>query len=181
MRKQKWKDAKEHFKNFENEFTWIDKINFGKVLLRRGEYSHVIKLCDQVLEEPSPGEKSSEYALILKAQSYLEEGKYQDVINIVNEFLTYDPYNNQMKRIKYTATNRLTLTPKEISQEVLKHIPKFKISYKPDFRQEIANSWPESIDDHCAQNDWGWKLKYSLEKMSEEIIKNLKKQYKVIA
>tara|TARA_Y100001936_G_scaffold126879_1_gene124261 strand:- start:2264 stop:5254 length:2991 start_codon:yes stop_codon:yes gene_type:complete len=117
MRKQKWKDAKEHFKNFENEFTWIDKINFGKVLLRRGEYSHVIKLCDQVLEEPSPGEKSSEYALILKAQSYLEEGKYQDVINIVNEFLTYDPYNNQMKRIKYTATNRLTLTPKEISQE----------------------------------------------------------------
>ena len=75
----------------------------------------------------------------------------------------------------------ISFSPKEISQEVLKHIPKFKISYKPDFRQEIPNSWPESIDDHCAQNDWGWKLKYSLEKMSEEIIKNLKKQYKVIA
>ena len=56
--------------------------------------------------------------------------------------------------------------------------PNFEISYNPDFRQEIANSWPQSIDDSYARNDWDWKMKYSLEKMTSEIMGNLKKKYK---
>jgi nucleoside-diphosphate-sugar epimerase len=55
------------------------------------------------------------------------------------------------------------------------------MSYKPDFRQEIANSWPQSIDDSFAQKDWGWELKYNLEKMTTDMIINLKKQYKITA
>ena len=58
-------------------------------------------------------------------------------------------------------------------------IPDFEISYKADFRQDIANSWPQSIDDSYAKNDWGWLLKYNLEKTTSEMMKNLKQQLKI--
>ena len=69
----------------------------------------------------------------------------------------------------------------KFSFDLLKHIPNFKMSYKPDFRQEIADSWPSSIDDTHAQNDWGWELKYNLEKMTSDMMRNLKEKYKKIA
>jgi len=67
----------------------------------------------------------------------------------------------------------ISFTPKEIAAEIRKHIPDFKISYKPDFRQEIANSWPKSIDDSEAQKDWGWKEKYNLAGLVDNMLKNL--------
>ncbi|MBT3611522.1 MAG: NAD-dependent epimerase/dehydratase family protein [Flavobacteriales bacterium] len=72
----------------------------------------------------------------------------------------------------------LSFTPKQIAEEVKKHIPDFKITYNPDFRQAIADSWPSSIDDSYAQKDWGWELKYDLEEITSNMIKNLKEQYK---
>ncbi|MAO72092.1 MAG: NAD-dependent epimerase [Flavobacteriales bacterium] len=72
----------------------------------------------------------------------------------------------------------VSFTPKQISNEIKKHIPNFEISYNPDFRQEIADSWPSSINDLPAQQDWGWNLEYNLEKMTEDMIMNLKKKYK---
>ena len=57
-----------------------------------------------------------------------------------------------------------SFTPTEIAEEIKKHIPDFEISYCPDFRQEIADSWPSSINDIYAQKDWGWKLDYNLKK-----------------
>jgi len=75
----------------------------------------------------------------------------------------------------------VSFTPKKLSEEVSKHIPNFKMSYNPDFRQEIADSWPSSIDDTHAQNDWGWELKYNLEKMTSDMMRNLKEKYKTIA
>jgi len=71
----------------------------------------------------------------------------------------------------------INFTPKEISEEISKHIPKFEISYHEDFRQQIAESWPCSINDTHAQNDWGWKAKYNLKKMTREMILNLSKKY----
>ena len=58
----------------------------------------------------------------------------------------------------------VSFTPKQIAAEVSKHIPNFEMSYNPDFRQEIADSWPSSIDDSFAQKDWGWELEYNLRK-----------------
>lgn len=75
----------------------------------------------------------------------------------------------------------VSFTPKKLSKEVSKYIPNFKMIYKPDFRQEIADSWPSSIDDTHAQNDWGWELKYKLEKLTSDMIKNLNDKYKIIA
>jgi nucleoside-diphosphate-sugar epimerase len=69
----------------------------------------------------------------------------------------------------------MSFTPTEIAAEVKKHIPEFTISYEPDFRQKIADSWPASIDDHQARVDWGWKHKYDLEKTTVEMLENLRK------
>ena len=66
------------------------------------------------------------------------------------------------------------LSAKEIAEEIKKYIPNFRISYQQDFRQQIANSWPESIDDSEARKDWNWRHKFDLTSMTKEIIKNLK-------
>ena len=59
-------------------------------------------------------------------------------------------------------------------QEIQKHIPDFTITYTPDHRQQIADSWPQSIDDHIARADWGWQEKYNLEKLVVNMLDNLK-------
>jgi len=71
----------------------------------------------------------------------------------------------------------ISFTPKQIAAEISKHISNFEMSYKPDFRQEIADSWPQSIDDSFAQKDWGWEAKYDLQKMTNDMMENLKIKY----
>jgi nucleoside-diphosphate-sugar epimerase len=68
----------------------------------------------------------------------------------------------------------MSFTPKEISEEIKKHIPDFEITYKPDFRQQIADSWPQSIDDSQARKDWKWQHQFDLQSMTDDIIKNIK-------
>jgi nucleoside-diphosphate-sugar epimerase len=72
----------------------------------------------------------------------------------------------------------IDFTPAEIALSIKKHLPDFKISYSPDFRQEIAKSWPESIDDAKAKEDWNWEHSYDLERMTKEMLKNLMYNYK---
>jgi len=69
----------------------------------------------------------------------------------------------------------MSFSPKEIAQSITRHIPEFSISYKTDFRQLIAESWPYSINDHNAHHDWGWRPSYDLEKMTEVMLKSLRK------
>lgn len=69
----------------------------------------------------------------------------------------------------------MSFTPKEISEAIAKVQPGFEISYAPDFRQEIADSWPSSIADNEAREDWGWKHEYDLEKMTNVMLENLSK------
>ena len=68
----------------------------------------------------------------------------------------------------------ISFTPAEIAAEIKKHIPDFTISYKPDFRQKIADSWPASIDDSYAREDWHWKHKFDLASMTKEMLEHLK-------
>jgi len=81
------------------------------------------------------------------------------------------------KKIKIRSSYNLggiSFNPKQIAAEIKKHIPNFKITYKPDFRQAIAESWPQSIDDSAAKKDWGWKHEYDLKKMTTEMLENVK-------
>ena len=67
----------------------------------------------------------------------------------------------------------ISFSPKEIAEQIIKHVPGFKVDYTPDFRQAIADSWPASIDDSQARADWNWCHRYQLEDVVSEMIRNL--------
>lgn len=67
----------------------------------------------------------------------------------------------------------MSFTPKILAEEIKKHVPDFTITYKPDSRQQIADTWPGSIDDSEARADWGWQHDYGIEKMTADMIKNI--------
>jgi len=66
----------------------------------------------------------------------------------------------------------------ELAAEIKKHIPSFEVVYKPDFRQAIADSWPRSVDDSCARQEWGWKPSYDLATMTKDMIEKLRARHK---
>lgn len=83
---------------------------------------------------------------------------------------------NQIKiRSSYNLAG-VSFSPKEIAVEISKHIANFEISYNIDYRQEIADSWPSSINDLNAQQDWDWRKKYDLENITKDMIANLQKK-----
>jgi len=67
----------------------------------------------------------------------------------------------------------ISFTPEELSNAIQHVLPAFKIEYKPDFRQAIADSWPNSIDDSYARNDWGWKPQFNLNEMVEVMLEKV--------
>jgi nucleoside-diphosphate-sugar epimerase len=72
----------------------------------------------------------------------------------------------------------LSFSPAEIYHSILKHYPNFEIEYHPDFRQAIADSWPNSIDDSLAKSDWNWTPSFDLDRMTSTIITNLPEYFK---
>ncbi len=83
------------------------------------------------------------------------------------------PAENIKIRSSYNLA-AINFTPKEVAAEIKKHIPDLEVTYKPDFRQKIADSWPESIDDKQAREDWGWKHKFDLKSMTDDMLSHLK-------
>jgi nucleoside-diphosphate-sugar epimerase len=70
----------------------------------------------------------------------------------------------------------MSFTAGELAAEIRKHIPGFKVTYEPDFRQAIADSWPNSIDDSAARKEWGWKPEWDLASMTTDMLKHLKER-----
>jgi len=141
----------------------------------------------------APGGGTTDYAVDIfhqaiqheKYESFLSEDTglpmmyMPDAIRATIELMEV-PADQVKIRSSYNLAG-VSFTPKQIAEEVKKHIPNFEMTYNPDFRQAIADSWPSSIDDSYAQKDWGWKLKYDLEKMTSDMMINLKEQYKITA
>ena len=91
---------------------------------------------------------------------------------------TLDLMHADADKVKIRSSYNLSgmsFSPKEIAAEICNHYPNFKITYQPDSRQQIADSWPQSIDDSAAQQDWGWKAEFDLKKMSDDMFLHLKK------
>lgn len=114
------------------------------------------------------GEK---FSCFLREDSYLPMMYMPDAIKATLD-LMHAPSESVKIRSSYNLS-AISFAPKDIYQSILKHYPSFEIEYKPDFRQAIADSWPDSIDDTCAQKDWGWKPDYDLDKMTKDILENL--------
>lgn len=106
-----------------------------------------------------------QYTCFLGANTELPMMFMDDAIRATLELMAADS-----KKIKQRSSYNLSgmsFTPAQIAKSIQAKIPEFKISYKPDFRQEIADSWPSSIDDTSARKDWGWKSKFNLTKTTE--------------
>jgi nucleoside-diphosphate-sugar epimerase len=82
------------------------------------------------------------------------------------------PIEKILVRSSYNIS-AISFCPSEIAEEIKNNIPDFSISYQPDFRQAIADSWPKSIDDSIARKHWGWDHQFDLKKTTREILKNL--------
>lgn len=111
------------------------------------------------------------YESFLDKDTYLPMMYMPDAIRATIELMEA-PTDKISVRTSYNLAG-MSFSPEEISNEIKKHVPDFYITYKPDYRQHIANSWPQSIDDSVAQNDWSWKPEYNLEKMTDDMFKNL--------
>lgn len=135
-----------------------------------------------------PGGGTTDYAVDIYFKA-LEEQKFEcflsentrlpmmymnDAVDATIQLMQAKPKDVKI-RTSYNLS-AIDFTPKEIAQEIKKHIPDFEISYNPDFRQAIADSWPSSIDDSEARKDWNWKHNFDLKSMTEDILNSLKEQ-----
>ena len=116
--------------------------------------------------------KNKSYNCFLEKDTFLPMMYMQDAINATLKIMNADANNVQI-RSSYNISG-ISFSPEDISNEIKKHITNFSISYSADFRQKIADSWPNSIDDSIAKKDWGWETQYDLSKMTSEMIHNLK-------
>lgn len=115
--------------------------------------------------------KTKTYECFLSEDTALPMMHMEDAIRATIEIM-HAPAENIKIRGAYNLAG-ISFTPAQIAAEIQKHIPDFTISYKPDFRQAIANSWPQSILDHEAKNNWNWSAKYNLSSLVANMLQNL--------
>ncbi len=115
--------------------------------------------------------KDSRYECFLSQDTALPMMYMSDAIRATIELME-SPKENIKIRSAYNLSG-CSFTPLELSNKIKNEIPEFKITYSPDFRQEIADSWPKSIDDSCAREDWGWKEDFGVEEIVEVMLKNV--------
>jgi nucleoside-diphosphate-sugar epimerase len=116
--------------------------------------------------------KYNKYTSFLNANTYLPMMYMPDAIRATIELMQADASKITV-RSSYNISS-MSFSPAEIAGEIQKHRPDFTIDYKDDSRQQIADSWPRSIDDRDAKNDWGWKPEYDLQRMTEDMLENIK-------
>jgi nucleoside-diphosphate-sugar epimerase len=115
--------------------------------------------------------KHGEYECFLNPDATLPMMHLDDAIRATIEIMQAEP-----EKIKIRSSYNLagcSFSPENLTNEIKKHLPAFKTTYKPDFRQKIAEGWPQSINDNEARNDWGWKHTYDLEKLTSNMLEHI--------
>lgn len=122
--------------------------------------------------------KSGKYTCFLQEDTYLPMMYMDDAIRGTIELMEA-PAEKIKSRMAYNFS-AMSFSPKDLAAVIQSRIPEFEISYAPDFRQQIANGWPQSIDDADARADWGWKHEFDVEKMSDSMLQNLKHKLQLV-
>jgi nucleoside-diphosphate-sugar epimerase len=130
-----------------------------------GTTDYAVEIFHEAIEE-------NKYECFLSSDTYLPMMYMPDAIRATIELMEA-PSSNIKVRTSYNVSG-MSFSPAEIATEIGKCLPGFQISYKPDYRQSIADSWPQSIDDSVARNDWGWKEEFTLKTMTIDMLENLK-------
>ena len=130
-----------------------------------GTTDYAIEIFNEAIEE-------KKYQCFLNEDSYLPMMYMPDAIKATIELMEA-PADKISIRTSYNISG-MSFSPAEIAAEIKKHIPEFEITYESDYRQAIADSWPNSIDDSVARNDWGWTEDYNLSSMVKDMLENLK-------
>jgi nucleoside-diphosphate-sugar epimerase len=115
--------------------------------------------------------EGKEFSCFLKPDTYLPMMYMNDAVKATIDLMEA-PTEKISVRSSYNIS-AISLSPSEIATEIQKQIPGFSIKYEPDFRQGIADSWPRSIDDSRARQDWGWEHEFDLSRMTNDILPNL--------
>lgn len=118
--------------------------------------------------------KKNSYECFLKEDTMLPMLFMEDAMRATVDLMHADPSKLSVK--SSYSIGAISFTPEEVAHEIRKHKPDFKITYKPDFRQAIAESWPRTIDASVAKSDWGFEPKYNLEKMTEIMLREIEKK-----
>ena len=116
--------------------------------------------------------KNGKYTSFLSEDTTLPMMHMNDAIRATMEIMEA-PAEKVKIRSSYNVAG-LSFSPKELAIEIQNHVPNFKMSYKSDYRQAIADSWPQSIDDSKAKTDWNWKSSFNLQEMTSDMLKNIK-------
>jgi nucleoside-diphosphate-sugar epimerase len=135
-----------------------------------------------------PGGGTTDYAVDIYHKAvegkpftcYLQEDTYMPMMYMPDALkatldLMHAPAENIKIRSSYNLA-AMSFSPAEIAASIKKHIPDFQVTYAPDFRQQIADSWPQSIDDTPARQDWQWQPQYDLDSMTADMLENLRKR-----
>ena len=112
-----------------------------------------------------------EFVSFLRKDTALPMMFMDDAIRATLELMSA-PIDSIKIRSAYNLAG-VSFTPQEIAESIKKIIPSFTVKYSPDFRQDIADSWPNSIDDTNAQEDWNWKHAYDLDAITSVMLKNV--------
>lgn len=122
--------------------------------------------------------KKESFECFLKASTTLPMIYMDDAIRATIELMDA-PVESVKTRTSYNLVG-MSFTPNDLFKSIKKILSDFEISYNPDFRQAIANTWPKSIDDTDARLDWGWKPEYDIDKMSQIMIEKLEEYYNAV-
>ncbi len=117
--------------------------------------------------------QKNQYTCFLKEDTYLPMMYMPDAIRATIELME-SPQKSVGIRTSYNLS-AMSFSPQEVAASIRTHLPDFSISFSPDYRQQIADSWPQSIDDSVARSDWGWKEEYDLTAMTADMLNNLRK------
>jgi nucleoside-diphosphate-sugar epimerase len=119
--------------------------------------------------------KNQRYECFLKEDTRLPMMYMPDCLKSIRDLMGAD-FSRLRNHANFNVT-AMSFRPAEIAAEIKKHIPEFVCHYKPDFRQAIADSWPASIDDSAAREEWGWRPSYDLKSMTEDMLQVLGKRH----